>query len=70
LGPYKGKFGEQGIFAVGWSGPATEDVIGLLKTAAEKGSGTVYATPFLQTENNVLTLNTEPPWPVPPPPKR
>jgi hypothetical protein len=70
LGSFKGNSGEQGVFAVGWSGIAPNDVVEWLTAAAEKEPGTVYATPFLETENNTLTLNTEPPWPIPPPPKR
>ena len=72
---FKGNSGEQGLVAAGWSGIAPnvvpKDVVEWLRVAAEKEtSGAVYATPFIQTENNILTLNTEPPWPIPPPPKR
>ena len=68
---FKANSGEQGLVAAGWSDVVPKDVVEWLRVAAEKEtSGAVYATPFVETENNILTLNTEPPWPIPPPPKR
>ena len=72
IGTYKGQFGEQASYVAVWSGPPTEEIESALRIAAEKkGSTSVYATPFINTgSSGVLTLSTEPPWPIPPPPKR
>lgn len=70
VGLFKSKFGEIGNYSAAWTGKPPDDVIDFLRAGAEKGGGTVYATPFVYTENNILTLNTEPPWPIPPPPPK
>lgn len=73
LAPYKGDGGDTGVVATVSAGGHPEfKQIGEILEKADQGwriSG-VFATDFISPANNVLLVSTEPPWPIPPPPKR
>jgi hypothetical protein len=62
---------ESGAYVVAVSGTPRE-VPSALEIAAKSGIPDVYNTSFFKLKNNVIVVNTEPPWPIPPqpPPKR
>lgn len=52
------------------TGRAPTEILNLAEDARSKGIADALKVNFIQTETKVLLLNTDPPWPVPPPPKR
>ena len=73
LARYMRADGETGItVAVSRGGhPVTGEIGDILESADQNWhiSG-VFQTEFINPARNVLLVNTEPPWPIPPPPKR
>ena len=62
------KENESGVYAVVITGTAHE-AVSALQSAADIGIPDVYDTPFVRPRNNILMVNTEPPWPIPPQPQ-
>lgn len=73
LGRYENtKDNESGVYAVAITGTARE-ALSALENAAKIGIPDVYGTTLLKPgNNNIIVVNTEPPWPIPPqpPPKQ
>lgn len=70
LAPIKDGSGNAGLSAVVTTGPTPPALIYSLENATKFGIPDAFRADFIEAGNRVLLLNTEPPWPIPPPPKR
>ena len=70
LSTYKDGLINPGIQISAWQETPTKHVADTIRAAFDRGiGGATINLGVLKAPSNVLMINTEPPWPIPPPPK-